>query len=55
MPLLLIHPKTADVFMARKGDGRIVRHLILDGYEPIGPKGQAAAKLIREQAAERPQ
>ena len=49
--LLLIHPVTGDVFAADKGDGDIARYLILDGYNPVGPKGQAAAKKIREEAA----
>ena len=48
--LVLIHPETADVFVARKGDGLVARALILDGYNPIGPRGQAAAALIRQQA-----
>ena len=52
MPLLLIHPKTAAVFMAGKGDGAIARHLILDGYEPVGPRGKAAAATIRQQHAD---
>ncbi len=48
--LLLIHPQTGDVFMAKKGEGRLARHLILEGYNPIGPRGQEAARKIREQA-----
>ena len=52
MPLLLIHPATGDTFMAREGEGPTVRALILDGYQPIGPKGQAAAAVIRDQAVQ---
>lgn len=50
MPLLLIHPQTGLAIMATTGEGRLARALILAGYEPVGPKGQAAAKVIREQA-----
>lgn len=48
MPLLLIHPETADVVICRVGEGSLARGLIIDGYNPIGPKGKAAAKRIRE-------
>ena len=47
MPLLLIHPDTADVVVCRAGEGSLARGLILDGYKPIGPKGREAAKRIR--------
>lgn len=50
--LVLIHPKTGDLFAARKGDGPLARALILDGYNPIGPRGKAAADIIRAQAVQ---
>lgn len=52
--LVLIHPRTGDMFVARPGDGHIARSLILEGYNPIGPRGQAAAKVIREGAQDGP-
>lgn len=48
--LLLIHPATGDVCICRPGEGRMGRHMILDGYNPIGPHGKAAAAVIRQQA-----
>ena len=48
--LLLIHPSTGDVQSIRKGEGAVARALILDGYEPVGPRGQAAAAKIRAAA-----
>jgi hypothetical protein len=45
--LLLIHPETGDVVSIKPGDGALARALILDGYNPIGPKGLAAAAAIR--------
>lgn len=47
--LLLIHPTTGTAITIRKGEGRLARALILDGFNPVGPRGQAAAKIIREQ------
>lgn len=47
MGLALIHPVTGDFIICTKGEGVLARALILAGYEPIGPKGQAAARLIR--------
>ena len=48
--LVLIHPTTGDVFAAHPGDGNLAYALILEGYEPIGPQGQAAAARVREVA-----
>lgn len=48
--LLLIHPKTGDVATFRKGEGHLAQAYILEGYEPVGPRGQAAAKIIRDRA-----
>lgn len=45
--LLLIHPKTGTAVMCRPGEGKLARDLILDGFEPVGPRGQAAAARIR--------
>ena len=45
--LLLIHPQTDDVVACKKGEGALARSLILDGYEPVGPRGKAAAAKIR--------
>lgn len=48
--LVMIHPKTGDMFVARHGDGALARSLVLEGYEPIGPRGKAAAQRIRQAA-----
>lgn len=48
--LLLIHPHTGDVISVHKGEGDIGRAAILNGYNPIGPKGQDAAEKIRAAA-----
>lgn len=45
--LVMIHPKTGDMFVAGPGEGALARALILEGYNPIGPRGQAAAAKIR--------
>jgi len=45
--LLLIHPVTADVVVYHRGEGLLAKALILEGYNPIGPRGLAAAKIIR--------
>lgn len=45
--LLLIHPTTGDVVALKKGEGGLFRPLVLDGYEPVGPRGKAAAEKIR--------
>jgi hypothetical protein len=45
--LLLIHPQTDDVVACHKGEGALARGLILDGYEPVGPRGKEAAAKIR--------
>ena len=49
--LVLIHPTTGDTFIARRGEGNLAYQAILDGYEPIGPQGQALAAKMREIAA----
>jgi hypothetical protein len=49
----MIHPQTGDMLVARQGEGQLARAAILDGYNPIGPRGTAAARLIRQQAEAR--
>lgn len=49
--LAMIHPATGDLMICRPGEGRLARALILEGYNPIGPRGQAAAARIRAEAA----
>lgn len=51
--LLLIHPQSGQAIACQRGEGKLARALILDGFNPIGPRGQAAAKAIR--AAAQPQ
>lgn len=47
--LLVVHP-TGDVVACRRGEGALACQLILDGYEPVGLRGQAAAASIRAEA-----
>lgn len=49
--LLLIHPTTGSVIACRKGEGDVARALILDGFEPVGPRGQQAARKLRAASA----
>lgn len=50
MTLLLIHPTEGTAIICGKGEGALARALILDGFEPVGPRGQAAAAAIRANA-----
>lgn len=48
--IMLIHPETGDVQVIRRSDTNKMatfRDLVLDGYNPVGPRGQDLASRIR--------
>lgn len=51
--ILLIHPDTGTVYAIRRGDPsprEMFAYLVLQGYRPVGPRCQALAAQIRQEA-----
>lgn len=49
--VMLIHPDTGDVQVIVRSDENKMetfRYLVLNGYNPVGPNGQALAARLRE-------